>query len=193
MSFWIRKSDCRQDKPVPKTEKVSNQAPSFCVSAWADTLWQDIRYGARKLFKNPGFTAIVVLTLAVGIGVNTSIFSVVSGVLLRPVNFPELARLVQVKLELVWGEEKQETGWLRFEEVSAWTKNKDLPLQVAAHTWLRANLTDRNEAERVTCGCVSAGMLSILGVRPMMGRDFLQEDDRPGAPPVAILSHQLWL
>ncbi len=159
---------------------------------WIETLWQDVRYGSRMLLRNPGFTAVIVLTLALGIGVNTSIFSVVNGVLLRPVPYPDLPRLANIKLELVYRNKTQHTDWLGFDEILAWTRQPDLPVQVAAHTWLRANLTGEDEPERITCGCVTASLLTVLGVPPLMGRNFLPEEDRPGAPPVVILSHRLW-
>jgi putative ABC transport system permease protein len=144
------------------------------------------------LLRNRGFSAVVLLTLAVGIGVNTSIFSVVSGVLLRPVNYPELPRLVEIKAELFFRNRVQQTPWLQFDEVNAWARQRELPVILAAHAWLRANLTDREDAERVTCGCVSSTLLRAAGVRPLLGRDFLPEEDRPGAAPVVILSHRLW-
>jgi putative ABC transport system permease protein len=152
----------------------------------------DLRFAVRQLLKNRSFSAVIVLTLALGIGVNTSIFSVVSGVLLRPLPYPELSRLTQIKLELSFGNRMQQTEWLRFNEVLAWAMASDLPVQVAAHTWLYANLSGRDEPERVTCGCVSDSLLTVLKARPVIGRDFGPEEDRPGATPVVILSYQLW-
>jgi putative ABC transport system permease protein len=165
---------------------------SHVIAGWIETFGQDLRYGCRTLWKSPGFTAVMVLTLALGIGVNTSIFSVVNGVLLRPLPYPEPHRLVQIQKDLTIRNKPQRTDWLQFDEVLAWTKESGLPVQVAAHTWLHANLTVGEEAVRVTCGCVSGPLLKVLGVTPLMGRDFLPEEDRPSAEPVVLLSHRLW-
>ena len=156
--------------------------------------WQDVRYGSRMLRRSPGFAAVIVLTLALGIGVNTAIFSVVNAVLLRPLPYPEPDRLVQIKDEFQprGGQGTQQTDWLRFNEVEALTREARLPVRAGAYVSLEANLAHGDEAERVNCGGVSASFLGVLGVRLLTGRDFRPEEDRPGVRPVVILGHGLW-
>lgn len=162
-------------------------------TTWMQNLGQDVRYGSRMIARNPGFAAVVILTLALGIGLNTSIFSAVNAALLRPLPYPQPDRLVQIKRELTGQKRRQMTDWLGFDEVSAWNRaSPSLPVTVAAHTWLYGNLTGQDGPVRVTCGCVSESLLRVLGALPVLGRNFMPEEDRAGGPPVVILSHGLW-
>jgi putative ABC transport system permease protein len=157
------------------------------------TLLQDLRYGWRMLMKNPGFTLIVVITLALGIGANTAIFSVVNAVLLRPLPFHDPDRLV-----LVWQTSMQssfpqlpfsfpnytdlkEQNQV-FEQLGAWSSYKDT----------RFNLTDKDGPESVQAAFVSGNFFSILGVKPILGRTFLPEEDQQNGPRSVIISHGLW-
>ena len=156
---------------------------------WLETLWQDVRYGARQLRKNPGFTAVAVLTLALGIGANTAIFSILDKLLLRTLPVEQPQRLVTFA-----GDESRD-----------WQSQVSYPLY--------ANLRDRNEvlsgliafnrislvmdtdgsAERIAGQIVSGNFFSVLGVKAALGRTFLHEEDRtPGSDSVAIISHGLW-
>ncbi len=154
------------------------------------TLLQDLRYGLRMLAKNPGFTAAAVLTLALGIGATTAIFAVFNAVLLRPLPYPHPEELVYIKENL--GPQFGINPFAGNKEFVAW-RNQSLTLSVVAaymSSWF--NLTGGGEAERVTCGLASSAFFSLLGVQPVVGRVFLPEEDRPGGPPVVILSHSLW-
>ena len=153
-------------------------------------LWQDIRYGFRMLLKKPGFTAIAVLTLALGIGANTAIFSVVNAVLLRPLPFAEPDRLVMVY------EKRLKLGRTR-NPVSApdfidWRAQNTVFENMAAYTWWNANLTGGDEPERIMGAVASAGLFPTLGVEPALGRSFTPEEDQPNANRVVVLSHGLW-
>ena len=156
------------------------------------TLLQDLRYGFRMLAKNPGFTAVAVLTLALGIGANTAIFSVVNAVLLKPLPYRDADRLV-----MVW-EQNPERGWYR-NIVSAanfldWRKQNDVFTQMAAEDPQKSfNLTGTGKPEEVWGEQVTANLFTLLGVKPFKGRDFLPEEDRPGGPRVVILSYGLWM
>src|SRR6266478_7384605 len=157
------------------------------------TLLQDLRYGVRMLAKNPGFTFLAVITLALGIGANTAIFSVVNAVLLRPLPYANADQLVGIYLSP--GGDAQDS---RFPfEPAAYLNlkgNSKVFTDVAALSnkgW-PANLTNAGEPERLQGFQVSANLFPLLGVNPELGRAFASEEDRPGANRVVILSHDLW-
>jgi putative ABC transport system permease protein len=154
------------------------------------TLFQDLRYGARMLLKQPGFTLIAVVTLALGIGANTAIFSVVNAVLLRALPYPEPGRLVRF-----W-ESNPGRGWLEFAasapNFADWRKQQSVCEQLAAYEFNTLNFTGSGEPERVAALRVTANLFSVLGVAPAHGRDFLPEDEQSGRNHVAILSDGLW-
>jgi hypothetical protein len=153
-----------------------------------ETLWQDIRYGARMLRKNPGFTAVAVLTLALGIGANTAIFSVVNAVLLRPLPYPEPRQLVQLRME--WsGSPSTEIGSATFVEAKAQAQSL---ARIAAYTGGEMTLTGAGSADRVETGAVTAEFFPLLGVQPALGRNFTREEDTPNGPKAAILGQGLW-
>ncbi len=154
------------------------------------TLWQDLRYGFRMLARNPGFTAVAVLTLALGIGANTTIFSVVNAILLRPLPYPEADRLVRV-----WqhspGSGFPLVGLSEFE----WTEYRQHQHSfegIAVYFTAGANLTGQGEALRVNAAVVSANFFSVLGVEPGLGRAFTPEEDTPGNDQVIVLEHGFW-
>ena len=153
-------------------------------------LWQDLRYGARTLLKQPGFTSIAVLTLALGIGANTAIFSLVQAVILRPLPFPEAGRLVQV-----WNanlEKGINHFALKVRDYLEWRKQSQAFEQLAAYRWWTFTLTGSGEPEQIPGNWVSASFFSTLGVSPLLGRGFLPEEEQPGGPNVAVLSYGLW-
>ena len=153
-----------------------------------EVLWQDVRYGARMLLKNPGFTAVVVLTLALGIGANTAIFSVVNAVLLKPLPYPEPGQLVQLRAD--WsGKPSTEIGSATFVEVKAQSQSL---ARIAAYSDGDMTLTGAGSAERVVVGAVTAEFFPLLGVQPALGRNFTREEDTPNGPKAAILGHGLW-
>jgi predicted permease len=157
---------------------------------WLETLWQDVRFGARTLAKNPGFTAVAVVALALGIGANSAIFSVVNTVLLRPLPFKDPERLV-----MVW--EKGNADEFPINSTSAanfidWRDQNQVFEGVAVMGRASFNLTGVGEPVRVDGRRVSANMFRLLGVEPQLGRAFLPEEDDPGAAAVVILSYGLW-
>ncbi|MGH9840523.1 MAG: ABC transporter permease [Blastocatellia bacterium] len=155
------------------------------------TLWQDLRYGARMLLKHPGFTLIAVLTLALGIGANTAIFTVINGVLLRPLPYDEPHRLVMlwesdprrnIEQQRVappnlaeWREQSRS-----FEDIAYWSGSGDF------------NLVTADGSEKANCAYVTSSLFSTLRVRPRLGRAFLPEEDQLEGPRVALLSHEYW-
>ncbi len=160
---------------------------------WFETLLQDLRFGLRMLQKNPGFTAVAVLTLSLGIGANTAIFSVVSAILLRPLPFPDPGRLM-----VVWHTPPQRI----FPDVSRfvvspanyldWRSQNHVFDQMAAIGFRSLNLTGLGQPESVTAVAVSADFFSVLRVRPSAGRGFIADDDRPGRGNVVVVSHAFW-
>ena len=154
------------------------------------TLMQDLRYGLRMLAKSPGFTAIAVLTLALGIGANTAIFSVVNAVLLRPLPYRDARQLV-----IVW-EENPARGWTT-NIVSAanfddWRQQNTVFSDMAAVDPTSFNLTGVSEPLEIDGERVTANLFALLGVQPIRGRGFTAADDEPSSPPVAIISYGLW-
>jgi putative ABC transport system permease protein len=141
------------------------------------------------LAKNPGFTAVAVLTLALGIGATTAIFTVFNAVLLRPLPYPHPEELVYVQENL---ETYGVNPFAGNREFTAWKNQSKSLSQIAAYISFQANLTGDGGAERVNCGSASLSFFSILGAHPIVGRAFLPEEDRPGGPAVAILSYALW-
>jgi putative ABC transport system permease protein len=158
------------------------------------TVWQDLRYGMRMLLKNPGFTLIAVATLALGIGANTAIFSVVHGVLLRALPYPDPERLV-----MVWTHRptlQARLGLSEFPVAAAdfvdWSNQNQVFDQIAALRAEELNLTVSGEPEVVGAVRASVNLLSLLGVSPVQGRTFLPEEDQPGAHRVVVISYGLW-
>jgi predicted permease len=154
-----------------------------------ETLLQDVRYGLRQLRRNPGFTLVAVLTLALGIGTNTAIFSIVNAVVLRPLPYPDSDRLVWIaevipalKAELASGGDyvdwKDQNRTL--EQVAAYDESADF------------NLTGRGTPTRVHGARVSASFFTTLGVEPQLGRAFALEEDRPNGHSVVVLMHPFW-
>jgi putative ABC transport system permease protein len=155
-----------------------------------ETIIKDIRYGIRGLLKRPGFTVIALITLALGIGANTAIFSVVNAVLLRPLPFQDPEQLV-----IVW-EDATFAGFPRNTPAPAnyvdWKNQNQSFSDMAASHETSFNLTGDGEPERVSAYSVTANFFPLLGVQPLLGRSFLTEEDRPGANKVAVLSYSLW-
>ncbi|HWS87827.1 MAG TPA: ABC transporter permease [Pyrinomonadaceae bacterium] len=153
-------------------------------------LVHDIRYGARVLSKSPGFTAVAVLALALGVAANTAIFSVVNAVLIRPLPYRDPARLV-----LVW-EQNRAKEKLRNVVSPAnfidWREQTEVFEEMAAYSDWRANLTGGGEPVEVPVQYTTPNLFRVLGARPILGRDFTPDDARPEAPAVVVISHGLW-
>ena len=157
---------------------------------WEDEMIQDLRYGVRMLLKNPGFTAVAVLTLVLGIGANTAIFSVVNTVLLRPLPFKEPDRLVRL-----W--ESNSPNNLAYFSVAYltfldWRNQNQVFSEMGAYREDGFNLFAGSEPKRISGARVTSDFFSVLGIQPALGRAFLPAEDAPGGERVVVLSHGLW-
>src|SRR5215216_1387324 len=152
------------------------------------TLWQDIRYGARMLLKNPGVTFIVIVALALGIGANTAIFSVVNAVLLRPLPYQDADRLVLLNEKSPVLDEMS----ISYPNFIDWRNHNQTFETMGVYNRASYNLTGTGEAERIVTGQVSADLFSVLRVNALHGRVFTNEEDKPGGTPVVVLSYALW-
>src|SRR5262249_25133083 len=152
-------------------------------------LWQDIRFGLRTLRKSPAFTAVAILTLALGIGANTAIFTVVYGVLLRPLPFPEPERLVLLVQSV--GNESMEAG-VDMREFLRLRQYSQLFSYMTGYTAVGYNLATGSGADHLLGMPVSADYFRTLGIPPELGRDFVEQDDAGSGQHVAIVSYGLW-
>jgi putative ABC transport system permease protein len=153
-------------------------------------LLQDVRYAVRTLVKNPGFTAVAILCLALGIGVNTTIFSVVDGVLLQPFPFPEADRLIVLHSR---NQRAGATSGLSWRDLQDWREQNTTLTVLAGFTTRSLTISDgTSEPERFTGAVVNSALFGLLGTAPILGRDFGPDDDRAAAEPVVILSHEVW-
>ncbi len=181
---------------------VSEQVKEQCRDSWGvrliTELLEDLRYGLRQLRRSPGFTAVAVITLALGIGANTAIFSVVSAILIHPLPYNEpysdpgrlgwITEYVPQISEMVGGTPVIIPDYLH------WRAQNQVFQTMAAYGFGRnaLNLGGKGELERVAATGVTWNFFPMLGARPAWGRSFLPEEDRPGGPPVVILSHAFW-
>jgi predicted permease len=152
------------------------------------TLLQDLRYGLRMALKSPAFTAVAVITLALGIGANTAVFSIVNGVLLNPLPFPQADQLVAL------GENKAnfENGSISYPNFRDWQKENRSFSSMAVSRVFSFNLIGAGEPEQIDGDLVSSDFFAILGVKPVMGRLFMAGEDEVGATPVLLIGEDLW-
>ncbi len=164
----------QRDKTMRRTEYFSE-------------LVQDVTFACRQLFANPGFTVVAVLTLALGIGATTAIFSAVQSVVLRPLPFPDSDRIVSIYEGTSGSRDACSAGNYTdgIEPVSAFSA-------VTAQQFFSFNLSDGRDTERVIGGRVTAGFFNVFNLPPALGRVFTKEEDQPGREQVAVLSHRLW-
>src|SRR5215813_676901 len=150
----------------------------------------DIRYALRNLLRRPGFTIIAVFTLALGIGANTAIFSAINALLLKPLPFPELDRVVAVWDKLPSrGVLHNEVTFANYLDLK--TQNRSFE-QLALYRWWSPNLTGVEPPERIQGFLVTANFFDAIGMKPIMGRTFADEENQPGKDAVAIITHSLW-
>lgn len=153
-------------------------------------VWTDLRFAIRALLKRPGFTGVAVATLALGIGANAAIFSIVNAVLLRPLSYPDVDRIVRVRGSSVLTHQVGNLSPMDFVDLQARTRRFE---RLAAYNnYADATLTGAGEPERIAGTRITADFFSILHVTPLAGRDFDVDDDQPGSPGVAILSYGFW-
>src|SRR5262245_9848097 len=146
-------------------------------------LWQDLRYGARMLLKNPGFTTIAVIILALGIGANTTIFSVVNAVLLRPLPYDESDRLVFLSER----SRQVDDVSISWPNLTDWRERNGVFEKIGAYNRDSYNLTENGEPERLLAGQVTADLFATLRVKAALGRVFTNDEDKPGAERVVVL------
>jgi predicted permease len=154
------------------------------------TLWQDLRYGARMLRRNPGFAAVAIVTLAIGIGANVVIFSLVNGVLLKPLPFPDSGRVVTI-----WETDANRNitrGTASAAEFLDWRDMNHVFQELSASRAVYFTLTGNGEPEQVWGFQVPGNFFRMLRVSPILGRDFTSEDEQPGHEQVVILGYGLW-
>jgi putative ABC transport system permease protein len=155
-----------------------------------ESIFQELRFGIRLLLKHPGFSTVAILTLALGIGANSAIFSVVDAVIFRPLPFNEPGRLVAV-----WEQDLKKGG--DHDSVMAanyldWKSRNHVFEEMGAYAGASVNLTGTAEPERIRGARVSATLFNLLGVAPEVGRAFLEDEDQPGQPRVVIIGNKLW-
>jgi predicted permease len=150
---------------------------------WLETLLQDLRYGLRQRRRNPGFTAVAVITLALGIGANTAIFSLVNGVLLNPLPYRQPSRLVVLY---------SDHGSISYPNFLDWVRDSHSFSALAGYLANNFSLTGVGKPERVQAEMISASFFPILGVKPIIGRNFTPREDRLGAASVVLLSGSFW-
>ncbi|HYO71545.1 MAG TPA: ABC transporter permease, partial [Archangium sp.] len=159
--------------------------------SWVDDLNRDVRYAVRKLRKSPGFTTVAVLCLALGIGANAAIFSVVDVVLLRPLPYATPERLVRLYETVPQRDPdaREAVSWLNYQD---WAQQMRGTEGLSAYVLRSRILTGAQEPERLRTVEASANLFQVLGVVPRLGRGFSPGEDVPGAAPVVILSEGAW-
>ena len=158
--------------------------------SWFDELIQDVRYGARSLVKRPGYAALAIATLGLGIGANTAIFSVINGVLLKPLPYEHGDRLAIVRQSApLSGQAQMGVAVAEYYDYREQAKVFD---GLVEYHQMNFDLLNRGEPDRVDAGVVSHDFFDLLGIKPILGRSFVKADDQHGAEAVLILSHRYW-
>jgi putative ABC transport system permease protein len=171
-------------------EQLKEEIRSARTGAWLDTLWQDIRYAARVLRKNPSFTAIAIFTLALGIGANTAVFSVVNAVVLRPLPYKNSKRLVSVKTSAAMlANLELSNSWVAFEQIR---KNASALDQFTAYRSCTMTLTASGDPARISVMKVADGFFDLFGADPQIGRLFVAGDQTENQGRAAVLSDAFW-
>jgi putative ABC transport system permease protein len=152
------------------------------------TVWQDLRYGARMLLKSPGITFVVILALALGIGANTAIFSVINAVLLQPLPYEEANRLVFLNETSKVMDEIS----ISYPNFTDWRNQNTVFEKIGVYNRGSYNLTGSGDPERIVTAQMSADVFAALRVNPILGRVYTNEEDKPGGTPVVVLSYGLW-
>ncbi len=158
-----------------------------------DTILQDLRYALRTFANRPGFTSLAILTLALGIGPTTAVYSFVEGVLLRPLPYKDAGRLVRIGWTWKKYYASRRIGVTpSLAEVRAWMAQSHSFERMSPHWGDSPVLTGLGEATRVSAYTVSSNLFPLLGVQPILGRGFTAEDDHEGNAPTAVLSYNFW-
>ncbi|HZS47666.1 MAG TPA: ABC transporter permease [Blastocatellia bacterium] len=171
------------------TEQLKEKVREVRMGYYLESIWQDLRFGARNLTKNRGFAITAISTLALGIGACTAIFSVVNAVLLRSLPYPDPDRIVAIEEYHMPGGDRARITAANFVD---WRARNHTFENLAGIAWKRSNLTGAGEPEQINVAVVSANFFDVLRVQPKLGRGFTPEDEQAGHPSIAILSHGLW-
>src|SRR5688572_14878769 len=152
------------------------------------TLTHDIRYAVRTFLRNPGFTAVVLLTLGLGIGATTAIFSVLDGVMLRPLPYPDIDRILTISERTTDGR-GMSVAWPNFQD---WREQNQVFEHLGIFRGTTFNLTGGDRPERLNAAVASADLFRAMGIAPLLGRSFSEGEDRPASDRVVILSERIW-
>jgi putative ABC transport system permease protein len=177
----------RSERQVPQEPIVLGTSRGKSMIA---DLWQDLRYGSRMLLKSKGFTAIAVLSLALGIGANTAIFSLVNAVMLRPLPYKEPERLVKIWAKEFKTGRDQLSVWAA--DLADWKRQNQSFEDMAAAHYAVFRLAGEDGTEQIFSGVASANLFPLLGVEAAIGRTFSPEEEQPGHHKVVLISHGLW-
>ncbi len=172
--------------------RVKEETRDVWSFVWLEQLWQDVLFGLRMLRKSPGFTVVAVLTLALGIGANTAIFSMVNSVLLRPLAYREAQQLYLVREIIPELSQTYPTLAANLPNFRVWQRECHSFAEVAIVTATGAILTGYGESEDIYGGLASANLFGVLGIVPQLGRSFLPEEDTPGKDHVVMLTDSFW-
>jgi predicted permease len=175
---------------VGGAEQIKDEVRDVRKGTLLDSSRQDFKYGVRLLRRSPGFTTLAVLTIGLGIGANSAIFSVINGVVRKPLAYPESDRLMFLTSQ--FPTLNFDKFWLSGPEYLDIKERTKAFTHVGAYTTGAMNLSEGDRPERVNAAFVSASMFDVLGVRPLQGTTFTDEQDRPNADPVVLMSHDLW-
>lgn len=171
-------------------EQIKEEVRGIRMGGMLETLFQDLRYGCRTLRKNPGFTGAAVFALALGIGANSAMFSVVYGILLRPLPYADADRVAMVYMH--FSPQNAERGTMCIADYLDWKAQNHTFQDPSIYSSRRIDLAGRGEPEQVQGAFVSAGFFSTLGGQPLAGRLFLPGEDAPGSASTAVISESLW-
>src|SRR6267378_20651 len=172
-------------------EQVKEECRDARGTRWLEDLWQDFRYALRTLRNRPGFAAVALLTLALGTGATTVMFTVINGVLLKPLPYAEPDKLVMLQEQTDWSTQFGNLWALTYPNYLD-CKRESRSLAVAAWSFGGGTISDPGAAEYVDGRQISSELFTVLGLPLFRGRAFLPEEDRPGGAPVAIISYSLW-
>jgi hypothetical protein len=172
------------------SDQVKEHVRDVRAGAWLEILMQDVRFGIRMITHNPGFSALVISTLALGIGANTAIFSVVYGVLLRPLPYTDGSKLVVLKQQAT--KAKLDNVPFSPKEVFDYRDFNHTLQSVVEYHSMSFLLLGKDSAERVQTGVVSANFFDVLGTKALLGRTFVAADENKNADAVLVLSYEYW-
>ena len=174
-------------------QHVREQVWQWNTVEFLDSVLRDLRFAVRTLVQRPGFLAVALLTLGLGIGATTAMFTLVNGVLLKPLGYPNASSLVKIEEQTkgqvspIFGD-RWAFAYPNFEDC----RRDSRSLEMAVWRWNRGTISDPGQPEYVLGAQMSSSLFSVLGVTPILGRGFVPEDERPGGPPLIIISYDLW-